>query len=203
MTNLFIVDRRAPQSSRMLDFIAIRGLRGMAAEQGEMILEIALRARSAAGDSPISTLTLVAHGAPGALQMGLGLNEHTAHDFSPLRSRMRGGPLSSVRCFACTAAANAGADKWNKDGTLESGWGTTGSRTSITTGRGYRLLMALARALGCEARGPVLTQYLSAEGYQRMLDGEAFRGPVLVVAPDGGFRIEHPDGSVRDGASYA
>ncbi|MBP0463404.1 hypothetical protein J5Y09_05735 [Roseomonas sp. PWR1] len=48
----------------------------------------------------------------------------------------------------------------------------------------------------------MLTQYLSAEGYQRMLDGEAFRGPVLVVAPDGGFRVEHPDGSVRDGASY-
>ncbi|MBP0463405.1 hypothetical protein J5Y09_05740 [Roseomonas sp. PWR1] len=144
MSNFYIVDRRAPQSGRMLDFIAIRGLRGMAAEQGDMILEIAMRAHSAAGASPISTLTLVAHGAPGALQLGLGLSEHTAHDFSVLRSRMRGGPLSSVRCFACTAAANAGADKWNKDARLK----RAGVRQAA--GRASRP----AAATGCFRRSP-------------------------------------------------
>lgn len=201
MSHLVLIDMRAPHAEDLALAASLNGWRVVQVAAHEDMHTVAGRGVAAVGGIPVVELRLMGHGAPGEMQLGMGLTEHSAHDLAPLRAHMRGGLLGSVWCFACSAGAAAGPDKWHKSAILESGFG---GAAGITAGRGYRLLRTLAATLGSSAWAPVETQFLSGWNHRDFFNGGIqFRGTSLEVSPDGGHRVHMADGSLREASQAA
>ena len=120
-------------------------------------------------------LHLNAHGRPGVLLLGKGINKGNAASLSPLRQYMtpRG---KGVFIHGCNIAADF----------------TTGSRGTAGFGRGYQLLKTIARVMAVPVTGGVDVQW----GQSRNTKG-VFWGPVVTVQPNGNPQLWQMKASPR------
>lgn len=191
MTRLALIDNRAPQAEDVSFAAAVSGWQAVMVTPQDGIYTIGQRAIAAARrHGAITELRIMAHGAPGVIQLGQGLTEDSAIDLRPLRPHMRNGRLNSVWCFSCNAAAASGPDKWNKSALLETGWA---GNAAVTAGRGYRLLRAIAAALGSNVHAPVDVQFMANWNYRGFFNGQVrFTGTELLVERHGAYRVVTP-----------
>ena len=114
MSNAFILDRRAPRSGDLVQFMNLRGHPFIDVQPNEDLRALAGRLTASLRGQKINRLTLVAHGYPGQLLLGEGLTEHNAHELAALHGQMR-GPLST-RAVNCTTLSSGrssrSVDSW-------------------------------------------------------------------------------------------
>lgn len=191
MHKLYIMDNRVPSRDDVFNSIPASQVVIMALEQDAIpdIVDVAFNnVRSRFGLHSISTLTILAHGLPGFVQLGTGLTSANATLLSPLRALLRPGTMRS-RCvlFGCyMGAANRIVDPITGDtiGDMSTGWGIADTRLNYTGGPGYQLLYSIARSLGVSVAASLDEQHSD-----HALFGFRFEGPVLTVQPSGEFTL--------------
>lgn len=130
-------------------------------------------------------LYLAAHGSPGGMALGGGrLTQHNVSVMQPLRRFVAGFP-HSVMLWGCNVAADHIAGSNILQGTLggaESGWGS--GESAIRNGRGFQMMLALARVLQAPVEGAFDMQFAQAPW--------RFVSESVTVHPDGQyFRTAH------------
>ena len=110
-----------------------------------------------------------------------------------------GGALGGIMVYGCAVASAVPATA-SGSGTTDSGWQTDRSGASVTGGRGYQMLHALATAAAVSVSAAVIRQELGPSDYERLLRGLGYQGEVMTVAPTGTFTISRmrSDGTVSE-----
>jgi hypothetical protein len=192
MTELYLIDERAPMAEDWLRYIP-RQDPSVLILRDDTMEAIATGALSRLSEprhasARLRGLTIIAHGNAGYLELGTGLNRHNAGALSPIAARLQRGVQHRVRLFGCFVASG----HWQNghgEGDVASGWGMAGSLRDYTSGSGYLFMRHLAQLFGGTVIAGVDEQFSVSRLTLNLVRGVVYEGPVMRVDPFGGFTL--------------
>ncbi len=192
MTELYLIDERAPMAGAMERFIPRSDASVMILRDDDMggIAQGALSRLSEPrfAQAQLRGVTIVAHGNAGYMELGTGLTLRSVEALAPLAARMQRSARHRVRLFGCFVASGA----WQHghgEGSFTSGWGTGGSARDYTSGAGYQMMRRLAQMFTATVIAACDEQFATGTRDQTLVRGVFYEGPVMRVDPSGAFSI--------------
>jgi hypothetical protein len=129
----------------------------------------------------IDCIRLATHGGPGHLSLGTGLTARNASSFERLAPYMNSdSELTCIEIHGCRVASDSKVDPHEAEDECADGtW--RGDKRGLQS-KGYKLLYALADAVGCRVTAGINCQDADSDW--------VIEGPTLTVFPDGSYIFE-------------
>lgn len=199
MTELYLIDERAPMGDAMQRFIPRSDATLLILPDDDMatVAQGALTrlAEPQFAHAQIRGLTIMAHGNAGYMQLGTGLTLETADALAPLAGRMQRHARHRIRLFGCYVASGSSIRTHPGRGDFESGWGVPGSARDYFGGAGYQFMRRLAQIFQASVIAACDEQFATGTRDTTLVRGVVYEGQVMQVDPYGAFTISE-DGRV-------